>query len=81
MTRERPGCVTLGTLEALKYIIRGKYARAVNGWCQTCSDAHVGRSLQSYLTNMTPPLIGTRPPAIFDKYDLITHIEQKVKYD
>ena len=81
MTRERSGCVTLGSLEALKYIIGGKYVRAIDGGCQRWSDAPVGRSLQSYLTNVTPPLIGTRPLATFDKYDLITHIVQNVKYD
>ena len=81
MTREHPGCVTLGTLEPLKYIVMRKYAHAIDGWCQRWSDAPVGRSLQSYLTNVTPPLIGTRPPAIFDKYYLITHIVPNVKYD
>ena len=81
MTRERPGCVTLGTLEPLKYIVMRKYAHAIDGWCQRWSDAPVGRSLQSYLTNVTPPLIGYAPPATFDKYDLTTHIVQNNKYE
>ena len=41
------------------------------------SDAPNGRSLQLFLTNVIPTLSGTRSPAIFDKFELITHIVQK----
>ena len=41
------------------------------------SDAPNGRSLQSFLTNVTPTLSGTRPPAHFALYELLTQICQK----
>ena len=50
-------------------------------WYQTWSDEPIGWSLQSFLTNMTPTLSGTDPPATFDKYELIPHILQNIKYE
>ena len=56
---------------------KGKYVYTTDGWCQTWSDAPGGRSLQSFLTNMTPTLSGTGPLAHFALYELLTQTCQK----
>ena len=57
----------------------GEYVFLTDGWCQTWLVVPVERSLQSFMSNVTPTHCGTGTPATFDKYEKIPHIFQNDK--